>query len=261
MPRSWIAVLSGPVMALALITGCTAAGPASEEPESTSAANETLADETSADGSTGESSPQEETGGAEQTGATEAEGAIVTPSLPIGGNSPDSEDAEQCAQASFLGDGENSIPSGVSIVVTGPVFATGVFEVGGDGCADFDGPPCLDSFIFTKDNTGQCTVPVRTDATRPSNDDDDNNQPPQDQLSLAGRLECPDDQEADCRDLARRLANDNQTIRLFAPIEETTETTTGSTETTESTETSESTSESETSESTSETTTSSEDGG
>lgn len=251
MPRSWIAVLSGPVMALALLTGCTAAGPASEEPESTSQANETLADETSADGSTGERSPEEETGGSEETGETEAEGAINTPSLPIGGNSQDSEDAEQCAQASFLGDGENSIPSGVSIVVTGAVFSTGVFEVGGDGCADFDDPPCLDSFIFTKDNTGRCMVPVRTDATAPSDSGDR-----QDGLSLAGRLECPDDQEAACRDLARRLEKDDQTIDLFAPIEETTETTTESTETTETTETT-----TETSESTSETTTSSEDGG
>ena len=252
MPRSWIAVLSGPALALALITGCTAAGPASEEPESTSAANERLTDETSAGGSTGESSPREETSGAEETGETEAGGAISTPRLPIGGDDLDSNAAEQCAQASFLGDGQNSIPSGVSIVVTGPVFTTGVFREGGNGCADFDDDPrCLDSFIFTKDNTGPCTVPVQTDATRPPDADDDGDQPPQDRLSLAGRLECPDEQEAACRDLARRLAKDNQTIKLFAPIEETTETS----ETTESTETT-----SETSESTSETTTSSEDG-
>jgi hypothetical protein len=254
MARSWIAMLAGSVMALSLITGCQGAAPPPEESSSASLTSETSADGSTGDGTTQEeTTPQEETSGAEKTGATEAAQAVVTPRLPIGGDSPDDEDAEQCAQASFLGRDQNSIPPGVSIVVTGAVFTQKVFEVGGDGCTDVDDPPCLDGFIFTKDDTGQCTVPVRTNATRSPDE-----RGRQDGLSLSGRLVCPEGQQAACRDLARRLEKDDQTIDLFAPRAETTESTT---ETTETTETTQSSSRSETSESTSGTTTSSDDGG
>jgi hypothetical protein len=247
MARSWIAMLSGPVVALFVVTGCGAVGPGREASSSASLTDQPSADGSSAGGSsaagssaggsTPKTTPQVETSGSEKTGATEAAQAVVTPRLPIGGSSPDDQAAQQCAQASFLGQDKNSIPAGVGIVVTGAVFTKGIFAVGGDGCAGVADPPCLHGFVFTKDHNGQCAVPVRTDARRTP---DENG--PQDHLSLSGRLLCPDDLKAECRDLAVRLARDDQTIDLFAPLAETT-------------------SESQTSESTSETATSSATGG
>jgi hypothetical protein len=203
---------------------------------------------------TGETTgPEIETSGTESTGPTETGQAVDTPRLPIGGDTEFTDAAEQCAHASFLGQGDDSIPTGVSIVVTGPVFSQGLFAVGGSACDDLapGEPACLDGFVFTAEDTGPCMVPVQTAVTLPP----DQTEEPPDQLRLSGRLQCPAGQEAGCHDLAQRLDRDDQFIELFPPVAESpgttttgstgtttesTETTTESTETTTETETSES---------------------
>jgi hypothetical protein len=173
----------------------------------------------STDGGIGSSTtPEVEKGGPESAGPTETKPAVFTPKLPVGGSPQHNGEAAQCAQVSFLGQDENSIPPGVRIVVTAPVFTKSLFTVGGPGCEGEDDPPCLGGFVFTADHTGQCQVPVRTDVTRPSADDDTH-----DEFRLTGRLECAAGQEDRCRDLARRLDGDNQSIDLFPPILETPE--------------------------------------
>jgi hypothetical protein len=263
MPRSWIAATWGPVLALALVVGCSgpdpggAAAPVGAEstvaPDTTSSDGSTphrssahgssgqgsSADGTSAGGSAAGSSagrssagasaagssadaspavesganttPGVETSGAEKTGDTQTEQAVLTPRLPIGGDSPDSVDAQQCASVSFLGQGDNSIPPGVSIVGTEPVFLNSLFTSGGGGCAGASNPPCK-GFTFTAENTGRCSIPVQTARTRPVGEEG-----PTDQLRLRGRLVCPAGQEDACARLAQGLERDDQFIELFLP--------------------------------------------
>jgi hypothetical protein len=228
MPRSWIAALSGALLTGALLTGCGGAVPGSvpeSEPATTGTGPQTtvLPDET-----TVTTSPPTETSGTESTGATETAQSANTPRLPIGGDTEFTVvKSQQCAHASFLGQDQNSIPPAVSIVVTGAVFSSGLFEPGGSACDALapGEPACLDGFVFTADDTGPCVVPVHTDVTRPPGGTDE----PPDRLRLQGRLHCSTEQEAACRDLAARLDSDDQSIELFPPVGPTTGTTTDST--------------------------------
>jgi hypothetical protein len=159
--------------------------------------------------------PATETTGTEKPGPTGNGGVVVSfPGLPAGGQSDDTTVVHQCMAVSWLGD--NGIPDGVSVVVTGAVITPrGLFDWGTGG-SDCGSPRCPAPFAFTSKTT-RCVLPVTAKGTGGSGE-----------LLLTGEARCGAGHEQKCRDL---VAHEKpQTLPLVQPRTTTTETTTATTD-------------------------------
>jgi len=131
------------------------------------------------------------------------------PRLPIGGQV---NDAQSCVpNVSYLGNAE--IPPGVRLLITGVSFDRPFFKLGGSGCSGEGGTSCLaEGFAFTAVNrgthAGRCVIPVRAVGGKAGDTV---------HLALAGRVDCPADQNAVCAPFVQQLRNDPRTIELTVP--------------------------------------------
>jgi hypothetical protein len=163
---------------------------------STSTSNETSSATTTT------TAPMMETRGTEQPGPTKNVGiAISLPGLPAGGQSDDTTVVHQCMAVSWLGD--NDIPDGVSVFVTGAqVTPSGLFDWGTGG-SDCGSPRCTAPFAFTSKTT-RCVLPVTAKGANGSGE-----------LLLTGEARCGPGHEQKCRDL---VAHERpQTLPLIQP--------------------------------------------
>jgi hypothetical protein len=256
MSRLRGALLSGAVLALALVTGCGTLATGSDD-DASATTGTTAETTTSPEVEDAEDPDDESTDASSSTRAQHNQVAVTVPKLPIGGGGQDSE-FEQCVSVSYLGDAP--IPQGVSISVTDASLTPPLLEMGGSACSA-DEVPCLSSgFVFVENpdsGADTCFIPVQATGERPD-EDDENSIDERVVLALEGLAVCPPGQQALCEDFAATAFADGQTIPLDVRIvetttEETTEQTSESTTTSESTEqtteeTSESTEETSTSE-------------
>ncbi len=125
--------------------------------------------------------PPTETTGPESPQPSQNGGpAISVASLPIGGNSGNDGEAQQCAEVNWLG--TNPIPHDVSISVDAiGLDPTGVFTFGGDGCNPGT-PACTTSWTWAAGAAAQCVVAV-TQVVDPPQDVDV-------QLVMKGTVHC-----------------------------------------------------------------------
>jgi hypothetical protein len=247
MPRLRNELIFGSVVVLALITGCggtdyeMAGGDVTPSAE-TASGEIPVGDDPVAETSTSgplEPPPVEPSGPEVPASRAPSKPSISLASVPIGGQSQNDGEPQQCVEVSYLGNVD--IPEGVEISVTGASFKPRVFETGGDACSG-EAPLCLDGGVtYTADSTGPCLIPIRFVGTESVDNA---------RLSVSGRVKCPVGQAEKCRDLAAQLREDRQTISgLYADAPETTE----PTETSDETETSETTDTSATTETSEET--------
>ena len=166
--------------ALAVVLAVLVAGCSNSATDSSSS-SATSSPESSA--SQIDSTPPGETTGPESPQPTQNGGpAISVASLPIGGNSGNDGEAQQCAEVNWLG--TNPIPHDVSISIDAiGLDPTGVFTFGGDGC-DPGTPPCTTSWTWAAGTAAQCVVAV-TQVVDPPQDVDV-------QLVMQGTVHCTD---------------------------------------------------------------------
>lgn len=220
MSRTWSRV-AGPVLALVLLAGCTASPPTDE-----AAAEGTSAEQTTTPTTGTTTSPATETsGGGTRTQVNQP--TVSVPVLPVGGVGQGSAH-EQCVSVNYLGD--EPVPAGARVTVTGVSLTPALLEVGGSACSPEEIPCLGPDFAFAPgDDPGTCFVPVR--GTGPPVDDEDENAVDERvDLGVEALAVCPRGEQQTCDDFAAAAAGDAQTIQLDIRVADTTETTEATTE-------------------------------